>query len=429
MKHFFNRIYILLSNLQSKIAFYPSLFAIFGFLTAFLLIYLENQGISEYLIKKAPMLMVNDGSTALSILTACITGLISMMVFSFSMVMVLLNQAASNYSPRLLPGLISDKIHQVILGVYMATILYCIFVMVSIKPEADNYQTPSFSVFIGIIFTVICIGAFIYFIHNISQSIQINNILDRIFRQAKKRLNFLLETEENDKQNFPDTKNWHEYHSKKSGYFQNLSSDNLLDICIEQETQIEILPVKGVFILNGIPLFKSKKELDDETLKKVLSNFSLARGELVNTNYVLALKQITEVIVKSMSPGINDPGTALNALDYLTELLALRMQKQDEQYLKNEDDIIIKMKSVSFEKLLYQVLAPIRGYCKHDIIIVQKLGWMFKYLKTQKSVNEEYYKIMDNEAKNIISDAKSVIDNKADLEKINTIQKQLNLEF
>jgi uncharacterized membrane protein len=102
MKHFFNRIYILLSNLQSKIAFYPSLFAIFGFLTAFLLIYLENQGISEYLIKKAPMLMVNDGSTALSILTACITGLISMMVFSFSMVMVLLNQAASNYSPSLL---------------------------------------------------------------------------------------------------------------------------------------------------------------------------------------------------------------------------------------------------------------------------------------------------------------------------------------
>ena len=55
--------------------------------------------------------------------------------------------------------------------------------------------------------------------------------------------------------------------------------------------------------------------------------------------------------------------------------------------------------------------------------------WMFKYLKTQKSVNEEYYKILDSEAKNIISDAKSVIDNKADLEKINAIKKQLNLEF
>ncbi|SFG17154.1 MULTISPECIES: DUF2254 domain-containing protein [Salegentibacter] len=428
MKYFFNRIYILLSNLQSKIAFYPSVFAILGFLIAFTLIYIENQGVSRYLLDHIPMLVVDNGNTALSILTACITGLISMMVFSFSMVMVLLNQAASNYSPRLLPGLISDKNHQVILGIYLATILYCIFVAVSIQPEGDSYQTPGFSVLVGIIFTVICIGAFIYFIHNISQSIQINNILDRIFRQARTRLIFLLKTEENEDQEFPDTKEWYEYHSEKSGYFQNLSSDNLLDICNEKDTQFEILPVKGIFILKGIPLLKSKEKLDDETLKKVLSNFNLARGELVNTNYVLAFKQITEVIVKAMSPGINDPGTALNALDYLAELLALRMQKQDRQFLKTDEKVLIKMRSVDFEELLYQVLAPIRAYCKHDIIIIQKLGMLFYYLKSQKAVNEKYYEVLDIEAKNLFADAKSVIKNDADLKKINAIKKQLNLK-
>jgi uncharacterized membrane protein len=428
MKHLFNRIYILLSNLQSKIAFYPSVFGVFGFLVAFLLIYFENKGVSKYLVEHIPMLVVNNGDTALSILTACITGLISMMVFSFSMVMVLLNQAASNYSPRLLPGLISDKNHQIILGTYLATILYCIFVAVSIQPEGDFYQTPGFSVLVGIIFTVICIGAFIYFIHNISQSIQINNILDRIFRQAKTRLNILLKNEENEYQDFPDTKDWYEYHSEKSGYFQNLSSDNLLDICQEKGTQIEILPIKGIFILNGIPLFKSKEKLDKETVKKVILNFSLARGELVSTNYILAFKQITEVIVKSMSPGINDPGTALNAIDYLTELLALRMQKQDNQYLEIKGEVFIKMRSVNFEELLYQVLAPIRAYCKHDIIIIQKLGMLFYYLKGQKSINKKYYEVIDIEAKNLIADAKSAIKNEADIKKIYAIEKQLKLE-
>ncbi|WP_317191853.1 DUF2254 domain-containing protein [Salegentibacter maritimus] len=428
MKHFFNRIYIILFNLQSKIAFYPSVFAILGFLFAFILIYIENKGISKYLIEHIPMLVVNNGNTALSILTACITGLISMMVFSFSMVMVLLNQASSNYSPRLLPGLISDKNHQIILGIYLATILYCIFVAVSIQPEGDSHQIPGFSVLVGIIFTVICIGSFIYFIHNISQSIQINNILDRIFRQAKSRLNLLVKNEKKEVQDFPETKNWHEYHSQESGYFQNLSSKNLLDICKEKETQIEILPVKGIFILNGIPLFKSKKELDEETVKKVLSNFSLARGELVSTNYVLAFKQITEVIVKAMSPGINDPGTALNAIDYLTELLALRMQKKDTEFLKTEDQVLIKMRSVDFKELLYQVLAPIRAYCKHDIIIVQKVGMLFYYLKNQKAIHKDYYKIIDNEAKNFLTDAKSTIENKADIAKITAIENQLNLK-
>lgn len=428
MKYFLNRIYILFSNLQSKIAFYPSVLAFFGFLIAFVLIYFENQGASKYLLEHIPMLVVNNGDTALSILTVCITGLISMMVFSFSMVMVLLNQAASNYSPRLLPGLISDKNHQFILGTYLATIIYCIFVAVSIQPEGGSYQTPGFSVLVGIIFTVICIGAFIYFIHNISQSIQINNILDGIFRQAKKRLKFLLKNEENENQSFPETDDWFEYHSEKSGYFQNLSSDNLLDICKQEETQIEILPVKGIFILNGIPLFKSKKELDEATVKKVLSNFSLARGELVSTNYVLAFKQITEVILKAMSPGINDPGTALNALDYLTELLALRMQKQDTQYLKIKDEVVMKMASVSFEELLYQVLAPIRSYCKHDIIIVQKMGILFYYLKSQETISKKYYEVIDTEARNFLTDAKSAIKNEADIHKINAIEKRLKLK-
>ncbi len=428
MKYFFNRIYILLSNLQSKIAFYPSVFAILGFFLAFILNYFEEQGVSKYLLEHLPLLVVDNGNTALSILTACITGLISMMVFSFSMVMVLLNQASSNYSPRLLPGLISDKNHQVILGTYLATIIYCIFVAVSIQPEGDTYQPPGFSVLLGILLTVLCLGAFIYFIHNISQSIQINNILDRIFRHAKSRLNFLLKNEKNEQQDFPDTKDWYEYHSEKSGYFQDLSSDNLIEICRKQHTQIEILPVKGVFILNGIPLFKSKKELDEETVKKVLANFSLARGELVSTNYVLAFKQITEVIVKAMSPGINDPGTALNALDYLTELLALRMQKHDYQFLKADDEIFIKMRSVNFDELLYQVLAPIRAYCKHDIIIIQKLGMLFYYLKSQKSVNEKYYEVIDTEAKNLITDAKSAIKNEADLTTIHTIEKRLKLQ-
>ena len=60
MKYFFNRIYILLSNLQSKIAFYPSVFAILGFLIAFTLIYIENQGVSRYLLDHIPMLVVDN---------------------------------------------------------------------------------------------------------------------------------------------------------------------------------------------------------------------------------------------------------------------------------------------------------------------------------------------------------------------------------
>jgi uncharacterized membrane protein len=291
MKPFFNRIFSFFNTIQSKIVFYPAVLGLLGLFFAFLMIYLEEFGISRFFIENIPIIMVNDGNIALTILSVCIAGLISMMVFSFSMVMVLLNQAANNYSPRLLPGLISDKNHQIILGIYLSSILYCIFTLFSIQPTGDQYQLPGISILLGILFTVFCLCAFIYFIHNISQRIQISNILDHIFFAAKKRLEHLIEIENEMEHNFPDTEDWYSYHSEKSNYFQNISLKNLLSICKKENTQLRVLPIKGIFVLKGMPLFMSSKELDGKTVKKILSNFNFSKEELVADNYTLAFKQ------------------------------------------------------------------------------------------------------------------------------------------
>ena len=224
MKKLFIRIFDFFNTVESKIAFYPTLLAISGFFIALLMIYLEQHGISRKIMDTFPLLMVEDGDTALTVLSAWLAGLISLMVFSFSMVMLLLSQASNNYSPRLLPGLISDKRHQLILGIFLATILYNIFTLFSIEPSEKKYTLPGFSVLLGIAFTILCLVSFIYFIHTISQSIQINNILENIFDDAEKRLKKLIKYEEGKQIRFPDTENWHEYKAGRSGYFQNIST-------------------------------------------------------------------------------------------------------------------------------------------------------------------------------------------------------------
>ncbi|MBQ0769918.1 MAG: DUF2254 domain-containing protein, partial [Bizionia sp.] len=154
-------------KLKDKIAFFPTLIAFAGSAFAFLMFYLESKGVSKYLLDIVPDLVINNTDTARTLLTTITAGSISIMVFSFSMVMVLLNQASSNFSPRLLPGLISNRRHQIILGIYVATILYSIFTLISIRPSGNEYQLPGFSVLLAIVFMVISLGAFIYFIHSI----------------------------------------------------------------------------------------------------------------------------------------------------------------------------------------------------------------------------------------------------------------------
>tara|TARA_R100000935_G_C2833963_1_gene166891 strand:+ start:17 stop:1285 length:1269 start_codon:yes stop_codon:yes gene_type:complete len=415
--------------MESKIAFYPTVLALFGIFFAFLLMYLESLGISKYLLEKAPVLVVDNGNTAMTMLSALISGLISVIVFSFSMVMLLLSQASSNYSPRLLPGLISDRKHQIILGTYLSTILYNIFILFSIQPTGNKYQIPGFSVLVGIVGTVICIYAFIFFIHNISQSIQISNILKRIYNQAKNRLNQVIEKEANHLNSFPDSDDWYEYKSERSGYLQNISYTNMIDFSIENNTQLHFIPYKGSFILKGIPLFKSKIKLDKEQVDQILSNISYAREELVEDNYILGFKQLTEIILKAMSPGINDPGTAINSIDYLTELFALRMQKKDMNVIRREEIPYLKVTTINFKELLYQVMVAIRTYCKHDVTLNQKLLLMLHYLLQQETYNKDYYNYIRDEATLLLSDAREAIKNPVDIERLNSLAKDFSFNL
>ncbi|WP_417370380.1 DUF2254 domain-containing protein [Gelidibacter japonicus] len=406
-KHFYNLLEYII-KLESNIAFYPSLISLAGLLFAFFMYYLESWGVSGYLIENAPILVINNIDTARDLLTTFIGGLISIMVFSFSLVMILLNQASSNFSPRLLPGLISNRRHQIILGIYNSTLLYCIFTLVSITPHGDKYQLPGFSVLLAIIFMTVCLAAFIYFIHSISQQIQVGTIMDKIFDKAYERLNTLIDNEKSTEIEFPDTSNWKTVECAKSGYFQDVGLNSLAEFAQEKKVKIEIVQIKGTYILKGLPLLKySGAELDGDAKNEILACFHFSKNELVEENYVLAFKQITEIALKAMSPGINDPGTAINAVDYMTELFTLRMKKRDRSYLfDDDDDAYVSIKTVNFEDLMYSVMAALRTYCKHDIIVVQKLFMMLEFLLQDADTCDQHYKMtIIKEVKNLYQDA------------------------
>lgn len=407
LRSFFNFI-------TSSIAFYPSLYAIFAVVFAILMKVAESHGISRFLQKNASYLVVNDIETARSILTTLIAGGLSMLVFSFSMVMLLLSQAAANYSPRVLPGLISSRKHQTILGTFLSMILYNLLTVVGLQPHGEDYQLPGFSVLLGIFSALMALAGFVYFIHSISTSIQINNILNGIFTLSRKRLETAVE-EDRFGHEFPDSSDWHIYNTENSGTIQNISISGLKDLAKKWETKFDILIIKGEYIFKNQPLLKSEKELDEDQVGQLKKNFNYNSSELVADNYILGFKQITEIGIKAMSPGINDPGTALETINLLTELFALRMKKHDISVAEDDDgNPLINIKTVNFEILMYNVLSPFRSYCKHDLTVMQKLLIMISYLKTQEAVNDDYYKTIDREAGMLIQDATQTVKNPID---------------
>ncbi|MAU25940.1 MAG: hypothetical protein CMH48_10510 [Muricauda sp.] len=410
-----------LLSLTNKIAFYPTLISFFGIALALFIIYLENKGVSAYLLDTAPVLVIDNTETARIILSAFITGLISLMVFSFSMVMVLLSQASSNFSPRVLPGLISNKRHQVVLGLYLGAILYNLFGLVAIEPDGSDYQTPGFLVLIGIVFTIICLGSFIYFIHSISESIQVNNILKRIYTNTRAAIENCLKNEKQPTGELPNFSAWREYRAGKSGYFQGLLINSIAKICREEGVQIFVPLFKGAYVMESTIGFMANIDLDEDITHKILSNFLYSEDEFSERNPIYGFKQITEIALKAMSPGINDPGTALNAIDYLSGLFSLLMKRNNKLDVVNlEGGCCIYFSELDFSTILCYVMAALRQYCRHDSIVVERLMHMLETLG-QQCLTKKETEVLKKELFALKEDALKYIENNHDRARLNLV--------
>ncbi len=392
------------------------------------MLYFDYTEIGRKIISSYDSLWVKGVENARAVLSTLIAGTISLTVFSFSMVMIVLNQASSNFSPRVIPGLITDRSNQIVLGIYIGTIIYCLLLLHNIGLADSSTKLPLFGIFIGEVLGVICLSMFVFFIHSISQAIQIDQIIERIYKKTLKQIN-AEEDSKDSKSTEISTKDWENFKSISSGYFRKIDENNLLEISEENDFVIEIIPEIGDFIHKGDDLFRlNKKNVGDNLRKKILDNFIFHEEELINENFIYGFKQISEVAVKALSPGINDPGTALKAINQLSDLFSkYLLRKRKKYFYDNHHEIRIIQNEKSFDELLFRFLTPILTYGKKDILIVEKLLVTLKFLLEKCSVNDEDYLALINFISKILIEADSEIRNEFDRNKINEIIKSINI--
>ncbi len=126
-RNLFKTIRVYYKKIVTSIAFLPALIAIGFLIASWLMILLDFSDWGKNIKDRLDWLTLNDASTARSIVSAIAAGVISLSVFSFSMVMIVLNQAAGQLSNRVLDQLIGNRFQQVILGFYIGTIVYAFF--------------------------------------------------------------------------------------------------------------------------------------------------------------------------------------------------------------------------------------------------------------------------------------------------------------
>ncbi|SMC36494.1 DUF2254 domain-containing protein [Cellulophaga tyrosinoxydans] len=401
-------------RILESIAFYPVLLCVIFLLLAGVTTRIENVAFILKIKSKLPHLFISDYETSRSILTTLVGGILSLTVFSFSMVMVVLNQASTNYSPRLLPSLIANKKHQIILGFYIGTLLYCIFVLIILG--ANGSDSVGLSTMLAALFGVFCIGLFVYFIHNISTTIQINNIIDGIYNSSKKSLENRFKAQKlKTGLKVVDASDFKLIHSAKSGYFINFDSSLLTDDFKNQQLQIHILPYLNQHIWQGDVIAKVSKQLSDEAINALLFCFNISKNRHSGNEGISGLIKLMEIAVKAMSPGINDPGTSIEAINSLGKLMYKIVDFPEvNSSIDENSDLIIVTHNVRFDELLRVVVQPIRFYAKEDCSVLYQLIKSLKFIATNPNISLENKKCIITTLDLIRADSEKYIQNSND---------------
>jgi uncharacterized membrane protein len=431
MDRILSRIKFAYKYIVTSIGFYPTLISLFFLCLALVMLYFETQGLSEFFKDDLPFMIITDGATARLILSSITTGIISLTVFSFTMVMLVLNQASSNFTPRVIPGLISYKSNQVVLGLYLGTLIYTLVVMVNIRADYYSISLPGFSIFLAMCFTIVCLAFFVYFIHSISQYIQIESIMEGIYHVTHRELEREIERDKGAglPNIFVAERSWHALNSPETGYLQSIDKESVLELCCAYDVVMSFEQPLGSYIVKDTPFAQVNRNSGDleEFKKKLFGYVNFYREERPRDNYLFGFKHITECAVKALSPGINDPGTAIKAIDYLTDLFALRMQLTDEKVLYDKEGAArIRFEQETFDYLYSLCLSPIRLYGKSSSTVMLRLLYMLRSLLFLVQPYPHLKPILYENAELVLFDADEEINNPGDRRKINMLVQELN---
>ncbi len=385
-------------NTVNSIAFLPAIIAIGFLLLSFAAIEFDFSETGKNIKSNLHWLSLKDASTARSIASAVAGGIISLTVFSFTMVMILLNQAASQMSNRILDKLINNRFQQTVLGFYIGTIVYALFLLSTIRDIESGIYVPAISAYLLIALTIVDIFLFIYFLHYITQSVKYDTIIHRISDNTQTALNtscilnYLPPV-------IPVDGQERIIKAYKGGIYQGFEREGLLELCKKEDGILTFLHPVGTFVLENTPLIKwNSNNLPADNLEKRLSLLvNIHRGQEINTSYYFGIKQLMEVAIKALSPGINDPGTAVISLHAIANLLAYRMHHFPQTNFNDDDgDLRIITSEKSFEMIFEEAVLPIWDYGKKDRSVQQEMQNVLRQLliyEDKPVINRLYQKV------------------------------------
>jgi len=262
--------------------------------------------------------LYDGGATgARTLLGAVASSTIGVASTVFSITIAALTLAAGQMGPRLLRNFTKDRSNQLTLGVFLGTFSFALLVLRSVRTQDEGAFIPHLALTAAIVLAFVCVMMLVYFVGHIAGRINVDTVIDLVSEELQSTIARLTIKERQ-----PDPPPPHFWKQAtpitdgRRGYLQHLDQGGLADWAAEHNTTIRMLVRPGDYVFPGAPIavITPAAEGADAAIRDATA---LGPQRVSSADLEFAVKQLVEVAVRALSPGINDPHTAMGALDRL----------------------------------------------------------------------------------------------------------------
>ncbi|UAJ09699.1 DUF2254 domain-containing protein [Glacieibacterium megasporae] len=306
--------------------------------------------------------LYNGGATgARTLLGAVASSTIGVAGTVFSITIASLSLAAGQMGPRLLRNFVRDRGNQVTLGVFLGTFSYALMVLRNVRTSGEGEFIPHLSMSVGIALAFVCVGTLVYFVGHTASRINVDTVIDLVAGDLTAAIKRLTTRDPEPGTSAPQLgEAVFTVPDARRGYLKHLDADGLADWAAKNATTLQLLVRPGDCVFPGAVIALITPAVAGAGIA-IRAATALAKERVSDEDLEYAVRQLVEVAVRALSPGINDPNTAMSVLDRMgAALCELAPRYLHSGRWSRDGRVVLVVPAVDYDGLTNAMLDMIR---------------------------------------------------------------------
>lgn len=280
---------------------------------------------------------------------------------TFSLTMVTLQLASSQFSPRLLRTFLRDLRNQSVLAILLASFTFSLVVLLSVR-SADEGKAfaPGVAVTLALVLALTSVLALVWFIAHVVEVSRVEKTMEDIAEAARRTASGLR------RDVVPavvadDAASGTPVRSDCSGFVQSVDEDRLLVWAREHGARVDVVVPVGAWVVHGQPVLRVQGDGTGDTGTGLRDCVAVGAERTAAQDVTFGVGQLVDIALRALSPGINDPTTATTAVGHLASVLVAAARAPLGDYgLRDAGQVRLRVARPSFDDVVDEMFGPVR---------------------------------------------------------------------